>query len=161
VTLATEDQLAIGQLYARQSQAIDSGDGAGWAASFTADGVFSSPTYDAPVVGAAALEDFADRFAAAATEAGLVRRHWTTGLALEPQADDRILGRCYAIVLATAPGEAPVIERSVVFNDQLVRRDGSWLVERRNVEVDGRGEGRSASEPFPKVPRSRCAIHNA
>ena len=41
-------------------------------------------------------------------------------------------------MLATAPGEAPVIERSVVFNDQLVRQDGNWLVERRNVQVDGR-----------------------
>ena len=138
VVPAVEDQLAIGQLYARQSHAIDSGDSAGWAACFTADGTFESPTYDAPVTGTEALEAFAAAFASAAAEAGLVRRHWTTSLVLEADAEDRVAAACYALVLATAEGEAPRIERSVVFHDRLVRRDGRWLMERREVEVDGR-----------------------
>jgi uncharacterized protein (TIGR02246 family) len=136
--LAAEQQLAIQQLYARQSHAIDSGDARAWAACFTADGAFRSPTYAGAVVGTAALTAFAEEFARAAAEAGVVRRHWTTALALESQAEDLVAARCYAMVLATAAGERPVIERTVVFHDRLVRRDGRWLIEERQVSVDGR-----------------------
>jgi uncharacterized protein (TIGR02246 family) len=135
--LAAEQQLAIQQLYARQSHAIDSGDARAWAACFTADGVFRSPTYGGAVVGTAALTAFAEEFARAAAEAGVVRRHWTTALALECQAEDLVAARCYAMVLATAAGERPVIERVVVFHDRLVRRDGRWQIEERRVSVDG------------------------
>ena len=135
--LATEAQLAIQQLYARQSHAIDSGDARGWAACFTAGGAFRSPTYDGPVVGTAALTAFAEEFARAAADAGVVRRHWTTALALQAESEDAVAARCYAMVLATAAGERPVIERTVVFHDRLVRRDGRWLIEEREVSVDG------------------------
>jgi uncharacterized protein (TIGR02246 family) len=136
--LAAEEQLAIQQLYARQSHAIDSGDARGWAACFTSDGAFRSPTYGAPVVGTEALTAFAADFAQAAADAGVVRRHWTTALALEIATDGSVAARCYAMVLATAVGERPVIERTVVFHDRLVRRDGRWLIEERQVRVDGR-----------------------
>jgi uncharacterized protein (TIGR02246 family) len=138
--LAAEEQLAIQQLYARQSHAIDSGDARGWAACFTSDGAFRSPTYGAPVVGTEALTAFAEDFAQAATQAGVVRRHWTTALAIETETEtyDSVAARCYAMVLATAAGERPVIERTVVFHDRLVRRNGRWLIEERRVSVDGR-----------------------
>jgi uncharacterized protein (TIGR02246 family) len=136
--LAAEEQLAIQQLYARQSHAIDSRDARGWAACFTSDGAFRSPTYGAPVVGTEALTAFAEEFAQAAADAGIVRRHWTTALALESETHDSVAARCYAMVLATAAGERPVIERTVVFHDRLVRRNGRWLIEERQVRVDGR-----------------------
>jgi uncharacterized protein (TIGR02246 family) len=135
--LAAQEQLAIQQLYARQSHAIDSGDAHGWAACFTSDGAFRSPTYGDAVVGTDALTAFAEAFARAAAEAGVVRRHWTTALALEAEIEDVVAARCYVMVLATAVGERPVIERTVVFHDRLVRRDGGWLIERRQVSVDG------------------------
>jgi uncharacterized protein (TIGR02246 family) len=136
-TLAVEDQLAIGQLYSRQSHAIDAGDATGWAGSFTPDGTFTSPTYDAPVAGTAALTAFAEAFAAAAQRDGVVRRHWITALALEREGEGRAAGRCYAMVLATPVGGPPRIERSVVFHDRLVCRDRRWQVEGRQVSVDG------------------------
>jgi SnoaL-like protein len=68
----------------------------------------------------------------------LVRRHWTTSLVMDAVADDRVAASCYALVLATAAGEPPRIERSVVFRDRLVRGDGRWLMEGREVQVDGR-----------------------
>ena len=135
--LAAEQQLAIHQLYARQSHAIDSGDAREWAGCFTSDGAFRSPTYGDTVVGTAALIAFAEAFARAAAEAGVVRRHWTTALALEREADDVVAARCYAMVLSTGVAERPVIERTVVFHDRLVRREGRWLIERRQVSVDG------------------------
>lgn len=135
--LTTGEQLAIQQLYARQSHAIDSGDGRAWAACFTPEGAFRSPTYGEPVVGTAALTAFVEDFARAAAEGGVVRRHWTTALALDADGPDAVAARCYAMVLATAPGERPVIERCVVFDDRLVRRDGDWLIDERRVSVDG------------------------
>lgn len=135
--LPVEDQLAIAQLYAQQSHAIDSGDGLAWAACFTEDGTFRSPTYDGPVSGTEDLAAFAERFAAAAADEGVTRRHWTTSLVLDPAGEDAATGRCYAFVLATAAGDRPQIERSVVFHDRLVRRGGRWQIERREVQVDG------------------------
>jgi uncharacterized protein (TIGR02246 family) len=135
--LAAQEQLAIQQLYARQSHAIDSGDALGWAACFTSDGAFRSPTYGDAIVGTVALTAFAEAFARAAAEAGVVRRHWTTALVLDADTEDVVAARCYAMVLTTAVGEQPLIERTVVFHDRLVRRGGCWLIERRQVSVDG------------------------
>lgn len=146
VTLTVEDQLAIAQLYAHQSQAIDTGDGRAWAACFAKDGVFDSPTYPAPVQGQAALAAFADAFAVAAERDGVVRRHWTGTPALAPQGRDRVASRCYALVLSTAGTEPPRIERAVVFEDQLVRERGRWVMARRDVRTDARGGGEGLTE---------------
>ncbi len=51
----------IHQLYGRQSHLIDEGHASEWAATFTADGEFHSPSYPAPVVGVEALTQFATR----------------------------------------------------------------------------------------------------
>ena len=40
--LTTQDYIDIQQLYARYNIAIDTGDGEGWAATFTPDGVFNN-----------------------------------------------------------------------------------------------------------------------
>ncbi|MGH8966003.1 MAG: nuclear transport factor 2 family protein, partial [Actinomycetes bacterium] len=80
-TVAAEMVAEVHQLYGHQSHRIDGGDAAGWAATFTPDGVFDSPTYPQPVVGAAALEAFAHTFAADARAAGEVRRHVVSTLA--------------------------------------------------------------------------------
>ena len=135
--LAVNDHLAIEQLYARQSHAIDSGDHAGWAACFIPEGVFDSPTYESPVEGTAQLIAFAAEFTRSAAGTGVVRRHWTTALVLDGRGDGEVSARCYALVLATAPAGPPRIERSVVFHDRLVCRDGRWAIRRREVEVDG------------------------
>jgi uncharacterized protein (TIGR02246 family) len=135
--LDSRDLAAIQQLYARQAHAIDGGDARGWAATFTPDGVFRSPTYPQPSAGAEELTAFAAAFARSASEAGVVRRHWTTNLVVEPDGTHQATARLYALVLATPRGEAPRIERSVLFRDRLVRRGERWLLAERTVEVDG------------------------
>ena len=69
MALSVEDQLAIQQLYAKYNHAIDSGNGAGWAATFAADGVFSSATGTFPHRATIRLRD---RVPNAAKD-----RHWT------------------------------------------------------------------------------------
>ena len=68
--IAVEDQLAIQQLYARYNHAIDSGNGAGWAATFAADGVFTSAS--GTFTGTQQLAEFATGFGSR-----LKARHWT------------------------------------------------------------------------------------
>jgi uncharacterized protein (TIGR02246 family) len=75
--LATEDMLAIQQLYARYNHAIDSGEAAGWAACFTADGTFTSGA-SGSYAGTEQLAAFAQGFASR-----MKARHWTNNLLLE------------------------------------------------------------------------------
>ena len=90
------------------------------------------------MTGADQLAAFAEAFAADGERAGVVRRHLTTALTLEPLGADGATGRCYAMVLAIAPGQPPRIERCAVFHDELVCADGRWRIRRREVRVDGR-----------------------
>lgn len=150
----TETVVEIHQLYGRQAHRIDSGDAAGWAATFTSDGVFRSPTYPGPVVGTSRLTAFAERFAADAQAAGEVRRHVVSTLAVDaPEtggADgrdpDELDVRAYLQIVATAAGGAPRLVRMTTLLDRVVRQGDGWLVRARAVQRD---------DAVPQETRSR------
>ncbi|MBZ5740495.1 nuclear transport factor 2 family protein [Nocardioides mangrovi] len=126
--------------YARQSRLIDTGDASGWAATFTADGEFHSPSYPAPAVGAEALRDFAAAFARTALETGVVSRHVVTNVDVLPGADvDHVVAHAYLQIVATPTGGESRLVRLTTLTDQLVRRDGRWLVAHREVRRDDAG----------------------
>jgi 3-phenylpropionate/cinnamic acid dioxygenase small subunit len=133
------DVQAIEQLYARQAYAIDEGDAAGWAACFTGDGSFHSPTYERDFVGTDDLVGFATRFWKSQFEEGMTTRHWIGNLVLQMESADLVVCTCYALIVSTRSGELPKILRSCVFHDQLRRDGGRWLVGSRRVRVDGSG----------------------
>lgn len=73
----------VGQLYGRQSFAIDEGDASAWASTFAPDGLFVSPSYPDPVSGREALETFARRIYTDSRAAGppsTPRRHQPDGV---------------------------------------------------------------------------------
>ncbi|GAA4879498.1 nuclear transport factor 2 family protein [Saccharopolyspora cebuensis] len=119
-------------LLGRQSHAIDGGDGPGWAATFTADGVFRSPTYPEPVRGRAALT----RFAAAFAPANPRTRHVVTGTCVDPGGADALVARSTLLVVRTESDGAVRILRVATLRDRLVRVDGRWLIAERAVSVD-------------------------
>lgn len=128
--------LAVQALYARQSHLIDGGDASGWAATFTADGVFASPSYPEPVAGAEALTAFAAAFAAAGRASGDVQRHVVTNvdvLACDGR-DARV--RAYLQIIGTRPGEDARLVRLTTLDDRLVRDGDAWRVARRDVLRD-------------------------
>lgn len=128
-TLATEDLLTIQQLYARYNHAIDSGNGAGWAACFTADGTFSSPTGN--FAGTGQLTDFGNAFTQR-----LKARHWTNNLVVEADGDGA-KGSCYLMLLRLGDGEKPTsILTTAIYKDQLVKQGGEWKFASRNVVGD-------------------------
>lgn len=139
-----ETVVEIHQLYGRQCHLIDSGDAEGWAATFTPDGVFNSPTYPGPVVGTSQLVTFAEQFTEDALAAGEVRRHVVSTLAVDAhRADgvgdrepDMLDVRAYLQIVATPAGGVPRLVRLTTLLDKVVRHKGSWRVQTRIVRRD-------------------------
>lgn len=128
----------VTRAYARQSRLIDSGDAPGWAATFTPDGEFHSPSYAQPARGAAALVAFAQDFAATTRSTGVVSRHVVTNVDVLPGDDEHhVVAHAYLQIVATGrDGESRLI-RLTTLVDQFVRCQGRWLVAHRQVQRDG------------------------
>ncbi|MGW0041378.1 nuclear transport factor 2 family protein [Rhodococcus sp. NPDC003348] len=126
----------IHQLYGRQSHLIDEGHAARWAATFTAQGEFHSPSYPAPVVGTVALTEFAHGFVANAAAAGEAHRHVLTNIDVEPGGDGELDVRAYLQIVATRIGGESRLVRFTTVTDRVVREDGQWRIARRTVRRD-------------------------
>lgn len=133
--------VAVTAAYARQSRLIDTGDAAGWAATFTTDGVFDSPSYAQPVIGGAALERFAAEYAEQARATGVVSRHVITNVDVVPGADpERLTAYAYLQIVATPTGQDSRLVRLTTVEDDLVLDpERGWLVARRRVRRDDAG----------------------
>lgn len=130
MSLSTDDQLAIQQLYARYNHSIDSGQGDAWAATFAVDGVFSSGS--GTFTGPEQLAGFANGFAKQ-----LKARHWTNNLLIEESAGGA-KGSCYLMLLRLTPGERPPagVMVTAIYNDELRKIDGDWRFTTRTVTAD-------------------------
>ncbi|CAM2866370.1 nuclear transport factor 2 family protein [Prescottella defluvii] len=126
----------IHQLYGRQSHFIDEGRAAEWAATFTAEGEFHSPSYPAPVVGAPALTAFAAAFFSNASVAGEAHRHVITNIAVDRVGDDELEVHAYLQIVATRIGGESRLVRFTTVADRVVREGGQWLIARRVVRRD-------------------------
>lgn len=128
-TLAIEDMLAIQQLYARYNHAIDSGDAAGWAGCFTAEGTFTSGA-SGSFAGTEQLTNFAQGFASR-----LKARHWTNNLVLEAEGDGA-RGTCYLMLLRLQEGAPASVLTTGIYRDNLVREGVAWKFASRAVTPD-------------------------
>lgn len=129
--------VAVMRMYARQSRLIDQGDARGWAATFTRDGEFHSPSYPEPAVGEQALTEFAEAFAESGRTGGVVSRHVVTNVDVLPGDDeDHLLVHAYLQIVSTPRGEDSRLVRLTTLTDYLVREDERWLVARRHVRRD-------------------------
>lgn len=130
------DRMAIEALYTRQSHAVDESDSRDWAATFTADGVFESPTYRLTARGTNELEAFARSSNERAREAGRQFRHVITSIRLAPDGPQRLRSRAYLMILVT-DGEGSRVDRSLVIEDAILLTDQGWQVALRTVRRDG------------------------
>lgn len=131
------------RLYAHQSRSIDGGNAAAWAATFTPDGVFASPSYPEPARGTADLVSFAQRYADQARDRGTVSRHVVTNIDVVTGPDDRSRTvHAYLQIVDTPRGEPSRLARMTTIEDAVVPDESSpfgWLVERRVVRRDDEG----------------------
>ena len=129
--------LAVHQLYGRQSHAIDSGRAADWAATFTSDGEFRSPSYPEPSTGTAELTAFAERFHAACVESGETLHHVISTVDVAATGPDALTSTAYLQIVGTPRGESSRLLRITTIVDELVRTPGGWRIRRRVVLRDG------------------------
>lgn len=128
MALTTDDRVEITQLYANYNFCLDFGDSAGWAKTFTPDGVFSSAT--GTFNGTDALKGFADGFASR-----MKARHWTNNLVIDA-AGDGAEGKCYLALYKLGDEGGPSILVSGIYNDELTKTADGWRFKSRKVTGD-------------------------
>jgi 3-phenylpropionate/cinnamic acid dioxygenase small subunit len=126
----------IRQLLARYNLAIDLGDADGWAATFTADGVFrcdglpDGHPLGGEHQGTAALVAYAK------TQNALTKgraRHWNANLLIDGDGETATM-RCYLLNLTAGAGK--VAGTTGIYDDRLRKVDGEWRFAERHVVVD-------------------------
>jgi uncharacterized protein (TIGR02246 family) len=129
MSMPTEDLIAMHQLYARYNHAIDDGDGAAFAACFTADGALDGGLGD-PIRGSEALEGFA-----VAVPKGMPGiRHQVSNIFVDGDGDDAS-GRAYLYVYTPGAG-GPQVVTTGRYVDTLRRVDGEWRFVFRQFTAD-------------------------
>jgi hypothetical protein len=146
--VSDEDYLKLQRLYAVQAHAIDCGDAERWAATFTADGRFQSPSAGGTVAGRAELERFAADYAPEGRD-GRRYRHWINQLDASYDEDGNITAVCYGALLAIEPGGAPAVLRTSIHHDHLKPTASGWRIGSRVIEPDSRPLDYSAGGAEP------------
>lgn len=135
--ILSEHYIELCRLYVRQAQAIDNGESAKWASTFTETGTFSSPTYpESPVVGSKALSAFASRHYENHRNAGLVGRHWSNGIDIEDKKGDVLTVNLYMLIITTHLATQTVSMRHVSVHDIMLETGSGWRVHERLVTPD-------------------------
>jgi hypothetical protein len=107
-----------------------------WAATFTADGVFSANANPQPAIGRPAIAAGARSAVAARREAGIQTRHWIGMPVVASDDGDVVRVRAYAVVFETSRSVRMPGAVSTVCQDELVRDGSSWLIRSRFVTRD-------------------------
>ncbi|MCM2414180.1 MULTISPECIES: nuclear transport factor 2 family protein [unclassified Streptomyces] len=126
----------IQQFYAQQMHLLDDGRVQEWAGTFTQQGVFAANAQPVPAVGREAITKAAQAATDAYAKAGVQRRHWLGMVSVEGVTDGAVSARCYALVIETPRGGRPEIKASTLCQDRIVRVDGDWQIEDRQITRD-------------------------
>ncbi len=148
-TLTAEDYIEMQQLYAKYCYALDLGDGAARAATFTPDGTFK-----------AALTDHKpDAVQALAARTSLLgnqgRRHLMMNIVITPTPEGAA-GRAYAVILGAAEDDADDRDlrgKSGFYIDTLARTPDGWRFKTREFwrDTDADSPFRRGAPP-PEMP---------
>jgi uncharacterized protein (TIGR02246 family) len=126
---AFEDRLAIHELIARYSHAIDGGDYEAWVDCFTPDAVFHSAL--GVSTGHEEIRAFARNYETSRARMPNAR-HYMTNIAAEVDGDEATC-RSYVIITTSEP-RGVRIHFTGQYDDRLVKLDGAWKFrERRGI----------------------------
>lgn len=128
--LTTADRLAIQEALSRYCHYLDRGQWDEFAALFTDDCQLDLSQMLGLYEGTIGIRQFADLM----RSAGVFMRHLVTNLVVE---GDGERARAWAYVLAiTGPPGARQQQSTGRYEDELVKRDGRWLLHRRRLTLD-------------------------
>lgn len=140
MTFTIQDRLEILDLYARQSHAVDSGEAFAWAATFTPEGEFTSPTFRVKARGTAALTEFATMSHEAARRRSEQLRHCFSAIVLDAEGEG-VRGTAYLMIVATG-STGSRIDRMLRVDDRLSDDpEHGWRFRSRVVHRDDVGLG--------------------
>ena len=129
--LSIEDRFAIQDLYARHNAFVDLGDYERWAACFTEDGV--SHTSARTRGRNALIAHGRTRYESRASESWAYPQHWNANLIIEGDATTAA-GLCYMLrVVKMKDTGAQVTTHLGIYQDELVKVDGTWLFKSRKL----------------------------
>lgn len=126
----TELMPLLQNLYGRQCRAIDTGDGATWADTYTEDGSYSSPSYETAFVGANELTEFGNSFPSRSPGA----KHLALNMHIVSLADDEAEVILNFVVVQGEPGKECSILRTVTAFDSIALSDGEPRLSSRRIE---------------------------
>lgn len=125
--ISLEDRFAIIDLCSVYNYTVDQADGAGWAATFTADGIFRGPAGSAQ--GTDALAAFCGQLA----EAFPGGMHFTDNHLFElNEAGDVCEHKCF-LDFRVPQADGTVSSNLLGYEDVIVKQDGAWLFQSRDV----------------------------
>jgi len=149
--LTADDYIAIQQLYANYSHALDKGEAERFAATFVEDGEFTGgrPAGRAnetrtPLKGKEGLANMGSRGGG---------RHFTANLVITPTPEGA-KGSCY-LLLFNARNVPATITETAIYDDTLVKTPQGWKFKKRVVWRDDDDISPFKPKPLPESPRSR------
>jgi hypothetical protein len=126
--LTTADRLAIAETLARYSHCIDKGRWDELVTLFTPDCRLDL----SQVLGCYEGSDGIRQFGAMMQPLGLFMRHLVTNLVVGGDGE-QARAECYVMAITGSPGAVP---STGFYEDELVKRDGRWLLHRRTLTLD-------------------------
>lgn len=132
MALDVSDRFEIHELVARYNKAIDTGDAAGWADTFTEDGVFDGIA--GVFTGRAELEGFVRDYVTDPQFADwAASQHWTTNLVIDGDGG-RAGVFAHVKMVKPEPGGGRIILVGW-YEDEVVKLEGAWRFRRRTVRA--------------------------
>lgn len=131
---ASDDYVAILNLYATYNLCSDEGDAEGYAACFASKGVLELVTAGLTVTGHENFVEF--KLKDKAGRPHIYRRHWNGSIELTQRDDGTVKGRCYLMAFNGTPTEIPAIADCGVYEDTIVKENGAWKFLLRHLVMD-------------------------
>jgi hypothetical protein len=128
--LTTTDRLAIQEVLHRYCHALDRGRWDEFAALFTDDCSLDLSQVLGRYEGAAGIRQFCETIGSVS----LFMRHLVTNVVIEGEGE-RARAAAYVIAITGAQGPSQR-QTTGLYEDELVKRDGRWLLHRRRLALD-------------------------
>ena len=116
--------------YGKQARAIDTGDGAAWADSYTAGGTYDSPSYEQVFTGREELIGFGNSFPERSPNA----THLVNNMHITEFTETTANVVLNYVIVSGEPGQQCTILRTVTAFDQIDLREGQPRIISRRIE---------------------------